>query len=559
MSTQAELEDFILWAEEMEAAEIEERCRRPWVRLWDGDWNYRGQVANENSGSWTWINNETGPGTLVLPIDEDDEDGTYLAYWALDEEARGTKNIHVTVDKSGARWGGRMKSATLNRDPKGDNVTIEFLNDYEELKNVHCAPNPFLPLGIIQQPKTVLWASQVITGSKLLLLANLGRLKLTDIAMGLGAALLAPSYINSHTFTDWQIVVKPHTSDPSPFAFFTGKMKSWHDLCAPKFEDAEVTVVTRRWLTGDPPAWSGAPALRNGTLVVDIVDKSGFRTGTSIGGDLMTGLARSVANLASNNVEDEYDLISTNPIVRDEYRVANWLGTIAPMPHVIYRDGYTTGIQSSNFTITPPGPARITAGGRSMPGVNEIISAAVNYAGDVLGDNISIAGYGIGSLGSAIDSFLNPIYTDSILAWTSVPLILRAIECGWGHYLETVASGNSQAYTPSTFGEIRKRRRETDGDTTFTLSVLDALPFLIGDNGQGDWWVGDRIGATNKHLGTRVFVKRAQELTLSYSADQPQQWKAELADVRTPKDVLEKVTSLAQEIMGGLQEAGAMG
>ena len=90
---------------------------------------------------------------LTLPIDFDDERATFLAHWILDEEARGTRDVNITVDKDGGRWSGLMESATLNRDPKGDTVTVTFKHDYEHLKNVHCAPNPFLPMAVVQFPR----------------------------------------------------------------------------------------------------------------------------------------------------------------------------------------------------------------------------------------------------------------------------------------------------------------------------------------------------------------------------------------------------------------------
>jgi hypothetical protein len=65
----------------------------------------------------------------------------------------------------------------------------------------------------------------------------------------------------------------------------------------------------------------------------------------------------------------------------------------------------------------------------------------------VLGDNLNIAisafagvDVTVGSLGGALDAFLNPIYRDSILAYISVPLLLRVSKQGWGHYLETASS-----------------------------------------------------------------------------------------------------------------------
>lgn len=552
----SELLDFAEWARELRDERIAQRSERPWVRLWDGDWNYRGQCASELAGEFTWESLETGAGSLTLPIDLDDERGTFLAFWIMEEEERETRNVHITVDKDGARWGGRMRKAKLSRGAQGDVVTVTFAHDYEELKNVHVAPNPFLPLGLIQQPKTYMLYCRTKYGAALSLLLNLARLSLTNIDIGTDPL----SDLGGITFDDWQIVVKPQSlaDDVSPFTFFSGKMKSWHDMCAPKLEDAEISVDLRRYLTGDPPPWEGAPELRNGTLVVDFVDKSGFRAGTSIGGNLMTGLSRTIADLTDNAAEDTYDLM-TGAIVPDgRYRVANVLNTYPENPYVVYVDGDVTGIQTSDFERIASGPARITAGGRSMPGVNEIIQAAVNYAGDVLGDNISFQGYGIGSLGSTIDSFVNPIYSDSVLAWTSLPLLMRAAEDGWGHYLETIASGATQAYTLAAFFEIRKRRRETDPDTSCTLTISDASPFLIGDRGEGHWWHDDRIGFTNKYLGARVWVKRARTLTLAWGQDTAVEWQAKLANRRTKTDGLDRFTGLMQDVMGSLQDVGVM-
>ena len=53
---------------------------------------------------------------------------------------------------------------------------------------------------------------------------------------------------------------------------------------------------------------------RNGTLMVGIVDKSGFRQGTSLGGNLLTGFTRTIADVLSNHVEDSYDLFTGETI-----------------------------------------------------------------------------------------------------------------------------------------------------------------------------------------------------------------------------------------------------
>ncbi|HNP58433.1 hypothetical protein [Gordonia sp. UBA7599] len=551
-----ELADFRAWARELRDDRIAQRSLPPMVRLWDGNYSYRGRCCSELDAAFPWELNDTGIGDLTLPIDFDDERATFLAHWILDEEARGTRDVNITVDKDGGRWSGLMESATLNRDPKGDTVTVTFKHDYEHLKNVHCAPNPFLPMAVVQFPKVFMLAGPAIHTLKTALFLNLLRLQVTGFS--LPADPLNPAAWTGMTFTNWPIVVKPGSilEDSSPWTIVTSRMKSWHDMAAPVLDDAELYVECRRWLTGDPPPWDGAPTLRNGTLVVDIIDKSGFREGTSLAGSLITGLARTVADTIGDDVEDSYDLITGEPTPPEGYRIPNQLRTLAAHPHVVYRDGEVTGIQQSSFTRKAAGPCRISTGGKSAPFVNEMIKAAVNYGGDVLGDNILIPGLGfsIGSLGMAIDAFIHGMYEDVLLSYNSTYLAQRAAESGWARLQETIVPGINQAYVLSAVMALRARRRETDPETAFDLSIVDAGPFLIGDQGQGHWFHGDRIGGTNKYLGTRVFVRRCRHLEIAWGRDTPLSWKAQMGDLRSKKDPLSRGLGMLAETMSWLQE-----
>jgi hypothetical protein len=362
-------------------------------------------------------------------------------------------------------------------------------------------------------------------------------------------------------------VIKPNgfLTSAAPLALVVGSINTnIFDVAAPILEDAELQWDLRRWLTGDPEPWPGAGTnWRNGTLMVGIVDKSGFRSGTSLGGNLITGLTRTIADLLSNNVEDSYDLFTGDTIDDTGYRLPGILGTMPAHPYVVYRDGDVTGIQTSQFSRSPGGPGRITVGGQSMPGVNELISAAINYGGDVLGDNLSIvisafAGVNVtvGSLGGAMDSFLNPIYRDSILAHISIPLLLRVSKQGWGHYLETTSTNVTQAFTAASIMDLRQRRRETDPDTVFSLEVANASPWLIGANGAGHWWLGDRVGGTSKYLMPRVFVRRCLQLDIDWDEGNGLSIKSTFGDTRSDKDAVERMTGLVSKAMNGLQQIG---
>lgn len=565
-------DDFAEWAREVREYRIERAYDRPIIKLYDGNWVYRGTVYGEIAGNILQTVNETGTIQLRLPIDLDDRRRTWAAFWALDEDARGTTNIHITVETMGARIGGRMKpknGVTVTRGPDGDEVVIDFLDDVEELKHVHTAGNPFLPLSLIQQPKAWMLLLQADYALLLTLAVNLLRLQLTNVSIANILKLLNPANWTAGTLAGiWQqsqIVVVPRKFDDSvaPLALVVGSIRtSWFDVAAPILEDAELQLDLQRWFKGDPEPWQGAGTnWRNGTLFVRIVDKSGFRQGTSLGGNLVTGLTRTIASVLSNHVEDSYDLFTGDTIDESGYRLPGRLGTLPAHPYVIYRDGDITGIQTSEFSRSPGGAGRITVGGRSMPGVNELFAAAINYGGDVLGDNLSAAfgaNISIGSLGGALNALLEPIYRDSVLANMSVPLQLRVSKQGWGHYLETTSTTVTQAFTAASVMDLRARRRETDPDTAFTLQVANASPWLIGANGQGHWWLGDRVGGTSKYLMPRVFVRRNRSLQFDWGEGQGLKVEATFGDTRNEKDAIERLTELVAKSMTGLAEIGLM-
>lgn len=370
--------EFSQWARNVREYRVERAYDRPMVWLYDGDWGYRGRVHGEISGSVNPIVNEVGTIKLRLPIDLDEPRRTWAAFWALDEEARGTSNIHVRIETMGGRFCGRMKpknGVTLIRGERGDEVVLEFFDDMAELQHVHTAGNPFLPISLIQQPKAWMLLAPADHGILLTLATNLLRLQLSNVS--LPQDLLDLESWPSNPLDLWQqsqIIVKPRSIGDSvaPLALVIGSIRtSIFDVAAPIMEDAELQWDLRRWFPGDPEPWQGAGTnwIRPGTLFVDIVDKSGFRAGTSIGGNIATGLTRTIASVLSNHVEDSYDLFTGDTIDSTGYRLPGFLGTLPEHPYVVYRDGSITGILTSQFSRSPGGAGRITVGGQSMPGV----------------------------------------------------------------------------------------------------------------------------------------------------------------------------------------------
>src|SRR5690606_15776373 len=141
----------------------------------------------------------------------------------------------------------------------------------------------------------------------------------------------------------------------------SSRFKYFHDCVSPTLEDAQLTIDVRRYLPGDPPPLPGIN-LRYGCLVVEVLDKSGWQHGTAIGGSMVTGLTRAFTRFTSDGMTEGYDFIDRvdHP---DEYSAPGWYGSVASAPWVVLEDGPYTGMESSDFEYTPPGPSQFVTGG----------------------------------------------------------------------------------------------------------------------------------------------------------------------------------------------------
>ncbi|GAB4582311.1 Gp37-like protein [Nocardia sp. IFM 10818] len=529
------------------------RIEPPLIRLWDGDWNLRGICRAEISADFKWLLNESGTGQLVLPAEH------YLAKWIMNASARTTQNVHVTVDKDGARWGGRMKSATLSKSDTGvKTVVVQFMHDYEELKWIQAWSNPFLPAAF-QFPRVFMLAGPSIWCLKLSLFLNILRKEASLWA--LPDDPLDPSKWFNLDQTTWSMVVAPNDffSDTSIWTVLSSRWKTWHDMASTTLEDAQLMVTTRRYLEGDPPPWPGAK-LRHGCLVFDIVDKSGYYSGTSGGGSVLDGLVHTVQRFVNDFREQEADTLP-DPNAPEEYHRPDWLGTRPSNPWVVYRESEYTGIQTSEFTITPATAVQINCGGHSMPGVNETISAIVQMIGNLTatvsigaGANISLP-----AMGGPLDAFLKPLYEDTILAWMSFKSPLRAPKMGWSHYFEYFQSGADKGYTLSSLVAIRAGLWATRGFTSHKLTVADGKPYLIGENGRGHYFLGDRIGATVEGMPRgQIYVDQVTALELTWSRGVTPAWRITIGDDKAREDPVAKALRHVSSIMGDLQQLGVM-
>lgn len=530
-------------------ARIDARKEKALIRLWDGDWQYIGTVNDPIQASFQWKLNDTGAGHVSIPVD------SWLGEKMVNQRSRSRdKNVHVTMDKDGARWSGRLRAMTISKSQAGQEISLEFLHDYEEVKHILVWPNPYLPAAV-QFPRSFTMVGPAIWALKMTLYLNVWRLA--------GSAWALPDDpLDLWQWTDTvnssirPIHVTPNTpflNDSSPWAVVSARMKTWHDVAAPILADSQLSVVCRRYLTGDPEPWEGAN-LRHGALYIDIEDKSGYwgDDGTATFGDVWKGMVRTVQKV-TNDVDVNKTEIAL-PASVPEYSWTDFLSTVPSAPYVIYHEGPLTGIDSSDLTWEPATDVQVVTGGHSAPGVNELFSMAISLAGSMIGNVLSV----IWDVGTILDTFLKPLYEDTVLAWVSIKSIDRPLEAGWSHYYEHFADGADRAYTLSSVVALRQGFWETREKVSHTLNIRDGAPWFVGENGKGHFFVGDRIGAAIVGVGDgNVVVEQVTEATYSVSRSSIG-WTIVCGDTSSQKSPLETILARTNRALEAVHDLGVI-
>jgi hypothetical protein len=568
-----------------------QRLAPPLVRLWDGDYTYRGTVAGERAGSFEFVENETGTASIELPLDN------YLAKWVMNHKGRDKRNVHITIDKQGSRWSGCMDHYRVVRTKLGDAyVELIFKHDYEQAKHILVWSNPFLRAEL-QFPK--MW---IIFGPAKFCLMTTLFCQLLRLETSLWTLPDNPLDINewmgpSFNPATWRNIVKPFPilSDNSNLTIVFSRFKSFHEVAKRTLEDAQLTLTCRRYLVGEDPhpfqdlsgelnvdviedLFSMIP-LRHGCLVWDIIDNSEWGTETAFGGSLLTGLIRAVVTIGGDGVTEGVDVFTGDPTFPGEYYVPWFLGTSPQAPWVVFEEGQYTGINSSEFLYYEATDTSVVTGGASAPGVNEGISAAINIGGDILTSFINSQLATLGAVGGAIDlpplggmmdAVAKILYEDVILAFMETPTLraagltmpitgLENLVTGVGdfHYFEGWADGADRAFTISALLAVRAKLWDTRAHTAHTISVSDAAPYYIGEKPYGHFWLGSRVGTTvlgypDPHT---IFVERVGRIKYKWGKDGPSGWDLSIG-YREPADPLQKTFKMIQDINGTLSQLG---
>jgi hypothetical protein len=543
------------------------RLAPPLIQLWDGGGTLRGQCEGYRDVDYEFIENDTGICTLRLSLQH------YLARWVMNFQGRAKRNVIITIDKQGSRWSGIMDHYVVVSKKNNDAyVDVIFKHDYEQVKHILCWANPFLTCDV-QFPK--LW---IIFGpSKWCLLMTLfvNVFRLESAIWAIPDDPLDPmSYLAGLDMSTWRNIVKPFPflSDSSNTTIVFSRFKTWHDLAKPILASAQLTVIPRRYLAGvDPHPFASLQGelgvesveqlfelipIRNMACVWDIVDNSGWANQTAFGGSLLTGLLRAYVSIASDGYTQGVNVFEGDPTYPDEYYTPLFLGTSPEAPWVVY-DGNSnrSGVQETEFTYFEATDTNFVVGGKSMPGVNEGISALVNMGGDFVTSILnSIIGavpkpaffaeidfdIDIPPLGGVIDSLAKILYEDTFLAFDEVPTLresgetyplpgLEDLSSGLGdfHLFEKWCEGADRANTLSAVMAVVGGIWDTRTRYQIRMEISDAAPYLIGEPGWGHYWLGNRVGTTMPGFPSSdvIFVERVTKIKYGWGVDGSRGWE----------------------------------
>jgi hypothetical protein len=524
------------------------RLAPPDVELRDGDFRLRGLVAGYRVLEWEFIENETGTATLHLSLSH------YLAKWVMNHRGRAKRNVIINIEKQGSRWTGMMDHYRVVKSDSGDAyLEVVFLHDFEQTKHIRVWCNPFLRPEL-QFPK--IW---IIFGpAKWCLLVTLF-VNLLRLETSLWTLPDDPTDLNewmgpSFNPANWRNIVKPFPflKDNSPITMVFSRFGTFYDTAKQILDDHQLTLTCRRYIKDRDPhpfadlqSFWGIPfvddlfdkvPLRDGCVVWDIEDNSGWGTETAFGGSWLTGFVRALVQLTSNGDVEGVDVFTGDYTFPGEYYQPMFLGTSPRAPHVVLEEGPLTGIKSSEFSYYEATDTSFLAGGQSAPGINEGISALVNIGGDMLTSFINSAMSSLAIVGGAIDlpplgglmdAVLQPIYSDVFGAFMEVPTLraggislpiagLEDVKTGLGdfHYFENMVDSPMRAFTLSAFAAIAAQIHQTRQRTAHKLKVSDAAPYIFAPKPYGHAWIGDRVGTSvlGYPIEDQLFVERIRKI-----------------------------------------------
>ncbi|CKH13980.1 Bacteriophage protein [Mycolicibacterium smegmatis] len=501
--------------------------QRPLLRLWDKNWNYIGQIAQEQSVMVEEVMADSGAGTCVIRRDN------WLSDFIL-YDRRVEEDIHFTLDPIATkpdwrtRWGGKVIGVNAKRDAQGlHTVELEMVSNREHLKHLLAGANPLFPPEV-QFPKMWVLPWNCRTALSITMFINLARQFFPFLSiptnifnpggwLGVGAAGVNP--------LSWPIQVQflNPVFDQSRFTIFTSRWSDMHSTSAPLLEDAGCMIRAYTWLTEDEE--SPHPELKLGLknipiagpilkeigektglptdldelarptrncIVMAVEDKSGTTgpTGTFLDGPIKL-IASTADDMITETISSVVDLDKdkdgeTDPFFRK-------LALVAPEPPwVVFHDGEYSGIVEAQRSMHGATAKTIMVGSKSPAWVNQLQTFAIKYGLSQIQAVITagiIEQVGEAPVGSGLEEVYQGQLDDTLLAWQRFTDPIRAIRMGDFGFLEHFEKGSGSAYTVSGVLDLRSGHWKTRAYTSFKTTIRNGAPYLVGY----DFQLGDRL------------------------------------------------------------------
>lgn len=480
---------------------IQEMRQPPRCWLYDRDWSESSRVPLFGivRASFEEKFNDTGEGTVRL------QGKHKLREWLI-EELDMWEDLHIRVDMAGWRWTGKAATITDSADNNGlEYIDLKFLHEYEHVKKIICYCNPLLPAEL-QYPKIWAFAGPSVFGVKTLFFLNL--MRRFALPWTLSDNIFNPaSWLANLNPANWPIVVKPGNflTDGSMWSVLSTRFGNAHDVIAPTLSDSGCQVLAQRWFPGDPQPAPAHMTLTQSTLVLDVVDKSGYK---GLTGSVLDGLIHFITNVADDMINEvATELAAPNP---EEYSLSGWLGTKPDRPWVAWRNAQRTGLSGISewqATVHKALAGAIVTGGHSPDWVNAgmklLANAILGYIGLIFGN----PGLTLGIFDSQVE--------DVVLAFHRVPNPLRMAKMGRNAYGEYWESSGGTGFSLSALQAIRTGFDRTKAYRSYKVTTVNGAPYWVGRH----FTTGDRVAAEVGKRGN-YYIDHVYALKLSLDRDQ---------------------------------------
>ena len=509
----------------------EDRLKRPVICVRDEYWLPVCYLRGELAANFEEILNDTGEGEFTIPASH------LLTTWLLDPENR-LKDVHITVDTTYKRWGGKcdyIQRVTKNGELAA--VRAHFLHDYNRAKKITCFSNPAFPAEF-QFPKAMPWAGPSCTGVTTYGITNNARINLG--LWEIPANIFDPvQWLPDWNASDWwtQFVPINPLTDTSRWTVMSSRFANFHDLVKPTLADASVHLEVTRWFPGEPwpmPEYVAPPD--HSVRLFKAVDKSGYVGPT---GTMVDGLLNLVGTVAEDYINELITLMARPDV--PEYKLPGWFGTATKAPFVVFPEGKYSRIASSEMTIHKAMAYAMVTGGKSPQWVNSAAKLAANAALGYLGAAIGNPGLALGVFDFLIE--------DVILAFHRVANTMLKERIGPDADPEAWVQGPGVGFTLSTLQAIRTGFWDNRGYTAFKAQIEDGAPWRVGKH----FDLGDRIAF---ELAGQLYVDNVRSLKLAWDRTTAPTWEVSIGDDTAEEEPAARLMRYKEQLFTLLQQQG---